>query len=277
MILFAAISLSLSFGSPDFPIPGVLDKPESKTKTCAIIVPGAGMVDVDGNIGKNKFGKMLSRTLNEHGIATFRFGKRTHTYSSYTPDNTHEDIVSDLLDAITLLKEKHKFSRIVLVGHGLGATLLPSAIKKQDVVKSAVMLAPSFRSPMSHLLDKAKQFFRFKSKRPMKQSEELFLEGYDALSYPLSYWRDWKYRAGEMLPNMKNPKYTYLALIGGDDTLISRDDYKTMERSLARRPNVTLAWLPRSNHLFTDAGTNHYLKGDLDPEAIDLIVNFIQM
>ncbi|MDN3508293.1 MAG: alpha/beta hydrolase [Simkaniaceae bacterium] len=275
MILFSTISLSLSFGSPDFPVPGVLEKPDSKTEICAVIVPGAGLVDIDGTIGKNKFGKILSKALNKEGIATFRFGKRSHSYPSFTPDNTHDDIGSDLLAAIKLVKKKHHFKHIVLVGHGLGATLLPSVIKKQDDARVAVMLAPSFRSPYSHLLDKAKQFFQFKSKKALKQSGELVMEGYDAMSYPLSYWRDWKYRAGEMLPNMKNPKYTYLALVGGDDTLISRDDFRIMERSLARRPNVTLAWVPRSNHLFMDAGHNHYVRGELDPEMIELITNFI--
>ena len=127
---------SLLIPKGDGPFPGV------------VLVHGSGAQDRDETIGPNKPLRDLAWGLAERGIASLRYDKRSFarpgSLSSLGDDLTVEhEVVRDAREALRTLAEVSEIdkSRLYLVGHSLGGTVLPRIPSDEVPVAGMVVLA----------------------------------------------------------------------------------------------------------------------------------------
>jgi len=114
----------------DCKIFGTLKVPASKQKVpVVLIIAGSGPTDRDGNarsLGlKGNTYKILSDSLNRHGIATLCYDKRgvgkSITNAQSKRDLHFEHFVEDAKAWIELLSQDKRFSEIIVLGHSEGS------------------------------------------------------------------------------------------------------------------------------------------------------------
>jgi esterase/lipase len=132
-LLFSTISFAQQQIAQDITISeyieGTLLIPNSKTSTVAIIIPGSGPNDRDGNQNfmKNNSLKYLAEDLTHEGIATFRYDKRALTMLKkgasvkQIKQVAFDDFVSDAKKVVHYLKETKHFKNIYIIGHSQGS------------------------------------------------------------------------------------------------------------------------------------------------------------
>lgn len=110
-------------------IPGILSYPKNVKKSpLAIFIHGSGNGDRDGNQGfllQTDHIKLLADSLNQRGIAFYRYDKRTATQSNLPKlkDAAIQDLVADVQVAIKYFAKDHRFSGIHLIGHSQGSLI----------------------------------------------------------------------------------------------------------------------------------------------------------
>lgn len=110
-------------------VEGTLLIPYSKTSTVAIIIPGSGPNDRDGNQNfmKNNSLKYLAEDLTSEGIATFRYDKRALTMLKKGANEkqikqvTFDDFVADAKKVVGYLKNTKHYANIYIIGHSQGS------------------------------------------------------------------------------------------------------------------------------------------------------------
>lgn len=131
-------------------IDGTLLQPEnSNSKTLAIIIPGSGPTNRDGNqsVGKNNSLKMLAEFLSKQGIASFRYDKRIIKMAKIQMlDESKlrfDDFVKDAADVVNYFKlynnEDYGFENYILIGHSQGA-LVAQLASLRTAVNGLILL-----------------------------------------------------------------------------------------------------------------------------------------
>lgn len=127
-------------------LPGTLTYPKSKEKIPLVIfVHGSGNIDRNGNQAgtpiQANYIKTLGDSLNAHGIAFYRYDKRTATSSNLDKieNISINDFAVDVRIAIAHLKRNNRFSSINLIGHSQGSLVAMLAIT--DAVMRYISIA----------------------------------------------------------------------------------------------------------------------------------------
>jgi len=131
-------------------IDGTLLQPQKlNSKTLAIIIPGSGPTNRDGNqsVGKNNSLKMLAEFLTEQGIASFRYDKRILKLAKIEMlDESRlrfDDFVKDAADVVNYFKlynnEDYGFENYILIGHSQGA-LVAQLASLRTAVNALILL-----------------------------------------------------------------------------------------------------------------------------------------
>ena len=132
-ILFSSSSFSQDVIAQDLIISdyieGTLLTPNSKTSTLAIIIPGSGPTDRDGNQNfmKNNSLKFLAQDLSNNGIATFRYDKRALTMlkkgasAKKIKEVRFDDFVSDAQKVVSHFNKRNRYDKIYIIGHSQGS------------------------------------------------------------------------------------------------------------------------------------------------------------
>ncbi len=119
-----------------------------------MIVGGSGPTDRNGEVGGTKVYRDLALGLAAKGFAVLRFDKRTYAYrdniAMLEADRMglREEYLDDTMAAVRLLAADPwvDASRLTLVGHSLGAWVLPLVVEAlgggADMVKRLVLIAP---------------------------------------------------------------------------------------------------------------------------------------
>lgn len=109
-------------------LPGTLSYPEGLGGVpLAIFVHGSGNIDRNGNQAgtfvQSNYIKTLSDSLTAHGIAFFRYDKRTAVAQNLAKLGaiTLYDFAADVKTALAHFKNDDRFTSIVLLGHSQGA------------------------------------------------------------------------------------------------------------------------------------------------------------
>lgn len=120
---------------------GTLTVPEETgTFPVVLIIPGSGPTDRDGNsaigLQTNTY-KLLADGFAKNDIASLRFDKRgvgkSKTAMTSESDLRFETYINDVEDWISLLKDDHQFSKIILLGHSEGSLIGMIAAEKIPV------------------------------------------------------------------------------------------------------------------------------------------------
>jgi len=301
--LFTEQPLTLVNGK--FQLPGTLTVPTGNGPFPGVVlIAGSGPHDEDETIGPNKPLKDLAWGLASHGIAVFRYVKRTQKYGAQSSEDpakltVDDETVSDARAAVTLLAKQQKVDprRIFLVGHSLGAYLAPRIASGDPQIAGIVLLSGNTR-PLEQLLmdevhyiltngptptpDEQKQAAAIE--QTVKKIESPDLKPGDSVNIlggamPASYWLDLReYHPVGIAQALSIP---ILVLQGGRDFQVPAatnfDEWKT---ALASHHNVAFKLYPSLNHLLM-AGTGPSLPqeyekpGHVDEQVIAEISGWI--
>lgn len=149
-ILFSLISFSV-FGQLPFNeerssdvkvntfVYGTFVKPAAPSNKLAIIIPGSGATDRNGNsqMTRNNSYKKLAEGLAAKGIASFRYDKRVITLmkkGALQEDKLRfDDFVDDAIAAAQYYIERGQYSSIYFVGHSQGSLVGMVAAQKVNI------------------------------------------------------------------------------------------------------------------------------------------------
>ncbi len=261
-------SVELEFGEAPWRLPGTLTLPKRKAPTkypAVVLVHGSGPNDRDESIGPNKPFKDLAYGLASAGIASFRYDKRTLVHArKLSPSLTvHEETVQDAVLAATMLRKHAEIdpSNVIILGHSLGATLVPRIAKLDGHSAGFIAMAPLARPLEDAIVDQLEYIakhapgtvspdhirdakrgrarVRALSKKDRKDSTPI-------LGAAAPYWLDLAaYRPLEAARAMRKP---LLILQGDRDYQVTLQDFKQWKRALGGR--AKLKRYARLNHLF---------------------------
>ena len=149
-------------GAEPYLLGGTLTLPAGASPTAkvpgVVLVQGSGPSDRNEAIGQTKLFADIATIFAHKGIATLRYDKRTYTYgASMTAEEiasltVEEESIQDAIAAGKLLSENNcvDSTRVVLLGHSMGAMLAPRIVSEADGVFAGMILIAG--SPLS-LLD----------------------------------------------------------------------------------------------------------------------------
>ncbi len=155
----------ISAPGPAGPLKGLLLTPDDrKARSVALIVPGSGPTDRDGNgpMIKSATYRLLAEGLADHGIASVRIDKRgLFTSAGAVPDAdavSMEDYADDVHCWIDVIKRMIRADCVWLIGHSEGGLVSLMASAKPDSICGLVLLASPGRPPGDILREQMKRF-----------------------------------------------------------------------------------------------------------------------
>ncbi len=259
--------------SEEWPLPATLSLPVGSGPFAAVIlVHGSGPNDRDESIGPNKPFRDLAWGLASKGIAVLRYEKRTKFMAdkmkSLKKLTVKEETIDDVIAAVNLLRNNKKIdaNKIIVLGHSLGATLIPRIAALDKRIAGFIMLAGAARPLEDLILEQYEYIFSLQDELPAEQNNQLQkirekvanvkkLNGKNSLKVkdlpfrvPASYWLDLKkYDLLSMAKKMNRP---LLVLQGERDYQVTMTDFKIWSEAFAGHKNVSLKSYPALNHLF---------------------------
>lgn len=118
---------------------GTLLTPDKPTSTLAIIIPGSGPTDRNGNqqMARNNSLKLLAEELAQQGIASYRYDKRVLTLLKQNALReeklSFEMFIEDAVSAIHYFKDEGRFNDIYVIGHSQGSLVGMVAAQKSPI------------------------------------------------------------------------------------------------------------------------------------------------
>lgn len=265
------------------------------SKVLVVFIHGSGPNDRDETIGPNKPFKDMADAFQKEGIASYRFDKRTTSNpETFSNEATFDDeVINDIVNIVAHFRsnEKYKNHKIILLGHSLGAYLMPRILSLVKVDK-AVMMAGNARDLDEVVLE---QYVYLNSLDPSKvNSEEVenvskkvkFLRStaFDLkaannqlpLGISAQYWQallNYKPQA-----EIKKVTIPLLVLNGERDYQVTMKEFSLWKKALKNTKAQFISY-PKLNHLFI-AGEGkpnpdeYNVKGEVDKKAVQDIVSF---
>ena len=142
---------------PTGPLKGTLLTPNSKPTSVALIIPGSGPTDRDGNnpLGVNASPyRLLAEGLASKGFATLRIDKRGMFASASAVDNpnavTIADYVDDVRAWVKVLRREIQTPCIWIIGHSEGGLVALASAQDEDVCGVILVATPG--RPMGEVL-----------------------------------------------------------------------------------------------------------------------------
>ena len=236
--------------------------------------------------------------MNAKGIASYRFDKRTLSNpETFNDKGTIDDeVTNDILNIIKCFKADSQFKayEIMVLGHSLGANVMPRIANQSNQIAKIILLAGNARplevlvaEQYDHLyqLDPSPELFegskKIKEQIAVLKSKEFNLNTpKENLPFNLSayYWKsllDYK-----PLQEVKKVKLPILILQGERDYQVTMKDFQLWKEALKNNNKATLISYPKLNHLFIAgegiSGPKEYtIKGHVDENVINDIAAFI--
>jgi len=275
-------------------LPGTLSYDATlKSQPLAIFVHGSGNVDRNGNQItvniKGNYIKQLADSLNQLGIAFYRFDKRTATKENlkYLKDDMRFDyFVDDVKLAINTFKDDQRFSSITLIGHSQGS--LVAMLASDEGVDKYISIAGIAEDMDTFIINSYKQVSEAMSNLAREQIEELKttgkIENIDpSLAHLFSkpnqpFFLSWmKYIPSEEIKKLEIP---ILILNGTKDLQVFEDQAEKLHKA---NPKSKLVLINNMNHVLKhidkdEDNVKSYFSPDypLSEELIKIIDFFIK-
>ncbi len=274
----------VTVGSGEWKLPGTLTIPWGVEKAPAVVlVHGSGPNDRDETIGPNKPFRDIAEGLSSKGIAVLRYDKRTKVHATQMLNmlnslTVKEETIDDALAAVALLRQTPGIdtNRIFVLGHSLGATLIPRIGKEDPEIAGFIVMAGITR-PLEDVIveqfsyiyslkgepsaDEKAQLDTLKAQAALVKSASLKVDTPPTrlpLNMPARYWLDLRnYKPAEMAKGLAQPM---LIMQGLRDYQVTMADFDGWKNALSGRTNVEFKTYPAANHLFIDG------EGKITPE-----------
>lgn len=273
---------------------GTLLEAES-SKVLVVFIHGTGPNDRDETVGSNKPFKDMADAFQKEGIASYRFDKRTRSNpETFSNESTFDDeVINDIVNIVAhfRLNEKYKNHQIILLGHSLGAHLMPRILNLVKVDK-AIMMAGNARGLDEVVID---QYVYLNSLHPSKEGEQevenvskkvkfLHSKAFDLkatndqlpLEISAHYWQ----ALLNYKPQIEVKKVTIplLVLNGERDYQVTMKEFALWKKALKNTKAQFISY-PKLNHLFI-AGEGkpnpeeYGVKGEVDKKVIQDLILF---
>jgi len=290
----------LTIKSDNIDLKGTLLLPkENDLKKLVIFVHGSGPQDRDETVFENKPFRDIAENLYTRGITSYRFDKRTLSNpESFTDKSTvYNEVSDDVANIVKYFKQDTRFSQyeIIVLGHSLGANLMPHIANQSAQISKIILLAGNSR-PLDQLLMEQYQHLYKLNPTPEMEKEVKEVQKQIALlnsknfnlntpkeELPLNvsayYWKSMlDYNP---LKEVKSVKIPILILQGERDYQVTMQDFALWKSTLKGNKKASFISYPKLNHLFMSGGTavsdpkEYEVKGSVDGDVINDIYNFI--
>jgi uncharacterized protein len=285
--------------SVDIELHGTLVVPEiNNIKKLFVFVHGSGPQDRDETINENKPFRDIAEKLFQKGVSTYRFDKRTFSNPESFNDkkDIDDEVTNDIINIVKYFRKDKQFAEyeIILLGHSLGAYLLPRIANKLGQINKIILLAGNARSIDKLVIEQYDYLLKLSSTPELKNDAEKmkgqirYLHSNDFnsnspkenLPFNMSayYWKSvLKYNP---LKEVKKIRIPILILQGERDYQVSMKDFELWKNSLKRYNNARFISYPKLNHLFMvgEGAANHSeynIKGNVDAKVINDIFDFV--
>jgi dienelactone hydrolase len=263
----------VTVGESPFILHGRLSVPKGDGPfPCVVLVHGSGPHDKDESIGPNKTFKDLAWGLASRGIAVLRYEKRTleHNARLFASKDTltvFTEVIDDACGAIEVARGARNIdpSRVFLLGHSLGATLVPRIAAISKHLAGSILLAGAARPLEDVILDQMEYLLTLgattdsttalveRVRRQVEMVKSLALTPTTTtsslpLSLNASYWLD--LRAHNPAREAATLAIPLLLLHGGRDYQVTNADVTLWKSALKSKKNARVIVYPDLNHLF---------------------------
>jgi uncharacterized protein len=270
----AFVEHEVTVGEGQWALPGTLTLPQGDGPFPGLVlVHGSGPSDRDETVGFYKPFRDLAWGLASQGIAVLRYEKRTQEYpqevaATLEELTVQEETVDDALAAVSLLRETEEIDtrRIYVLGHSLGAMLVPRMGAQDPDIAGFVLLAGAARPLEDLFLEQMNYILNVdggvteQEQASLDQIEEQVARVKDPdlsastpasdlpLGVPAHYWLDLRgYAPADAARRLEVP---LLILQGGRDYQVTQEDFDLWKASLADRQDVAFQYYPDLNHFF---------------------------
>jgi dienelactone hydrolase len=269
-----------------------------------VLIHGSGPNDRDETIGPNKPFRDLAWGLASCGIAVLRYEKRTKQHAvKFTQEimehlTVKEEIIDDVLSAVDILRHTNGIdaTRIYVLGHSLGAMVLPRIALADSKIRGLILMAGPTRPLEDLTLDQVRYISGLDG--TITSEEKTYLDTLShqvarvkdpslspstpaallPLGLPANYWLDLRnYSPAETAKKLKQPM---LILQGGRDYQVTDVDFKGWKSTLTSHTNVQFKLYPDLNHLFISGEgkstpADYGISGHVAEQVITDISNWI--
>lgn len=295
--------IEMTFGDPEWLLPGTLYLPKSTSPAAALIlVHGSGPNDRDETIGPNKPFRDLALGLASKGVAVFAYEKRTRVHGQKMVNQGEltidDEVTDDALAAVEMVAGHQHINpdKVYLLGHSLGGMMAPQIAERSGKLAGIVILAGTPR-PLEDLLleqmkyidsiqdaygvggqmdipDLEKKVQLVKSAQLDKNTRKEDLP----LSVPPEWWLSIRgYEPDRVASNLTIP---ILILHGMRDYQVTKHDLRMWQFTLGQSPHVTIKTYDELNHLFMagegpSTPAEYSAESHVDPRVINDIAEWI--
>lgn len=258
------------------PLPAILTLPMGKAPFPAVVlVAGAGPQDENATIGPNKPLEDLANGLATNGIASLRYEKSIRAYpaeagldKTVTVDDTE---TNDAVTALNVLRSTKQVNprEIFLIGHSLGAMMVPRIVERGPQIAGAIMMASPSESILVNGVAQTRYIAHLQhtpAAKLQKQLDSLDQEEMllgktphgqippgQYLGMPQSWWMS--LHEYDQIKEAESLKIPLLILQGSADFQVSpQENFPRWQRLFLGNPRVTLIEYPGLSHIFMPAG-----------------------
>ena len=294
-----SLGKDLNIKSNNIVLKGTILIPEIvNLKKLVIFVHGSGPNDRDETIFENKPFKDIAENLYSKGISSYRFDKRTLSNpESFNDKSTIDDeVTNDIINIVAYFKNDSQFSNyeIIILGHSLGAYLLPRIANKSNQISKIILLAGNSRPLDKLIIEQYEYLYKLTPTQELKDALQQVKEQTALLNskifnlnttkenLPLNlsanYWKsilDYK-----PIKEIQNVKIPILILQGERDYQVSMKDFELWKSNLKNNKKASFISYPHLNHLFFSGEKpsdpkEYAIKGIVDKKVIEDISSFI--
>ncbi len=275
-------SRKIEFGLENWKLPGILTIPKGEGPFPAVVlVHGSGPNDMDETVGKNKPFRDLAWGLASSGIAVLRYDKRTYKYpnecAAIGQFTVKEETIDDAVEAVKFLSGKDLINpkRIFVLGHSLGATVIPRIAKLDNISAGYILLAALARPLGETIWSQYNYIFNIDGDLTNEEQKKLDdmqvkinnLEKLDSnanipadslpMNVPAAYWLD--LRKHPLIGEITEVSRPMLILQGVRDYQVTTEDFsmiKTVLTEKSENKRIDFKLYPSLNHLFIEGSSS---------------------
>jgi alpha-beta hydrolase superfamily lysophospholipase len=273
-------------------LPAELTIPKGKGPFVGVVmIPGSGPSDMNETIGENEPFKDIAYALSTMGFVVLRYDKRAYVYGKEMKVmNVQSIYLQDAAYAIKYLVNESFVSKVFLLGHSLGAYLLPEIAKENPEISGLVMLAPPAR-PLAEVMEdqlnyilklspsSADEIKKLIDKIKLIESHKLPANEF-VMGAPASYYYELeKYAPIDILKGLNKP---VLICKGGKDYQVPEKDFKMFKEAFGSNSLFTFKWYPNLSHIFTPISgipspLNYQEAENVSQQVVEDVANWIKI